>query len=169
MPQNAATDALRMRNNSVSITVEKKRHTLKNTVISTTKKVIVFLGYTFPGHHHDYKMLKTELPPELDWFVGLSVLVDLGYLGLQTDYAGEQMQRPHKKPRKSKQQPDTCLTEAQKADNKALSQVRIFIEHAIGGIKRYTILVDRFRNHRENFQDDVIAICAGLWNFSLAY
>jgi hypothetical protein len=61
------------------------------------------------------------------------------------------------------------LTDAQKADNKALSQVRILIEHAIGGMKRYNILVDRFRNHRTNFQDEVIAICAGLWNFALAY
>ncbi len=138
-------------------------------MISTPEKVIVFLGYTFTGRTHDYKMLKAELSPELDWFVGLSVLVDLGYLGLQTDYVGVQIKRPHKKPRKSKQQPDTCLTMAQKADNKALSQVRILIEHAIGGIKRYNILVDRFRNHRDNFQDDVIAICAGLWNFSLAY
>lgn len=114
-------------------------------------------------------MLKAELSPELAWFVGLSVRVDLGYLGLQTDYAGAQIERPHKKPRKSKAQPDTCLTHAQKAENKALSQVRVLIEHAIGGMKRFTILVDRFRNHRENFQDDVIAICAALWNFSLAY
>ncbi len=138
-------------------------------MISTTDKVILFLGRTFTGHNHDYTMLKAELPPELDWFSGLSVLVDLGYLGIQTDYAGEQIERPHKKPRKSKQHPDTCLTDAQKTENKALSQVRIFIEHAIGGMKRYNILVDRFRNHRKNFQDDVIAICAGLWNFSLAY
>lgn len=147
----------------------KKRHTLKNTLISTAEKVIVFLGYTCAGHQHDYTMLKAELPPELDWFAGLSVLVDLGYLGIQTDYVGAQIQRPHKKPRKSKAQPDTCLTAAQKAENKALSQVRIWIEHAIGGIKRYNILVDRFRNHRHNFQDEVIAICAALWNFSLAY
>ena len=147
----------------------KKRHTLKNTVMATTDKVIVFLGYTFTGRHHDYKMLKAELSPQLDWFVGLSGLVDLGYLGIQSAYAAEQIARPHKKPRKSKQQPDTCLTELQKADNKALSQVRIVIEHAIGGIKRYNILVDRFRNHRHNFHDDVIAICAALWNFSLAY
>ncbi len=46
----------------------------------------MFLGYTFTGRTHDYKMLKAELSPELDWFVGLSVLVDLGYLGIQTDY-----------------------------------------------------------------------------------
>jgi len=131
--------------------------------------VIVFLGYTFSGHSHDYTMLKAELSPDLDWFVGLSVLVDLGYLGLQTDYAGELIERPHKKPRKSKCHPDTCLTDSQKADNKALSRIRIVVEHAIGGMKRYNILVYRFRNHRDNFQDHVIAISAALWNFSLTY
>lgn len=137
--------------------------------MTSAEKVILFVGRTFSGHNHDYTMLKAELPPTLDWFADLTVRVDLGYLGIQTDYAGEQIERPHKKPRKSKQQPDTRLTEAQKADNKALSQVRIFIEHAIGGMKRYNILVDRFRNQRANFHDDVIAICAALWNFSLAY
>jgi len=30
--------------------------------------------------------------------------------------------------------------------NKVLSQVRIFVEHAIGGMKRYNILVHAFRN-----------------------
>ena len=169
MPRNVPTVGQRMRNNSERITVAKKRHTLKNTVMATPEKVIIFLGYTYAGHHHDYTMLKAELVPELDWFVGLSVLVDLGYLGIQTDYVGAQIQRPHKKPRKSKAQPDTCLTDAQKPDNKALSQVRILIEHAIGGMKRYNILVDRFRNHRQNFQDQVIALCAALWNFSLPY
>jgi len=153
----------------MTITVAKKRHTLKNTVMATTEKVILFVGRTFTGHHHDYTMLKAELPPELDWFSDLAVLVDLGYLGIQTDYAGAQITLPHKKPRKSKLHLDTCLTDRQKAENKALSQVRIFIENAIGGMKRYNILVDRFRNHRKNFQDDVIAVCAGLWNFSLVY
>jgi len=133
------------------------------------RKVILFVGRTFPGHQHDYTMLKTELPPDLNWFTDIVVLVDLGYLGIQTDYRSEQIERPHKKPRKSKHKPDTCLTAEQKADNKALSQVRILIEHAIGGLKRYNILVDRFRNCRENFQDTAIALCAALWNFSLAY
>lgn len=137
--------------------------------MATTAKVIVFLGRTFTGHHHDYTMLKTELPPALAWFADIAVLVDLGYQGMQTDYLGEQIDLPHKKPRKSKQNPHTCLTDEQKAENKALSQTRILIEHAIGGIKRYNILVDRFRNHRTNFQDQVIAICTALWNFSLTY
>ena len=50
-----------------------------------------------------------------------------------------------------------ALTDEQKASNRALSQVRIFVENAIGGIKRYNILVHRFRNLKANFEDDVIA------------
>jgi hypothetical protein len=57
----------------------------------------------------------------------------------------------------------------QKAANKVLSQIRIFIEHAIGGMKRYNILVHTFRNRIAHFEDDVIGVCAGLWNLVLSY
>jgi hypothetical protein len=114
-------------------------------------------------------MLKQELPPDLDWFVDLHVRVDLGYLGIQSDDRGEQMEVPHKKPRRSKKHPSPHLSDAQKAANTVLSQVRIFVEHAIGGMKRYTILVNSFRNRKENFEDDAIGICAGLWNLVLSY
>lgn len=137
--------------------------------MSTIEKVIVFLGCTFTGHNHDYQMLKEEFPPELDWLKELVVLVDLGYLGIETDYVAKEIQIPHKKPRKSKKNPDPQLTAQEKANNKAVSQIRILVENAIGGIKRYNILVQRFRNHKSNFDDDVIGICAGLWNFSLSY
>ena len=69
--------------------------------------LIVFLGRTFSGHQHDYSMLKQELPPDLDWFVDLHVRVDLGYLGMKSDYRGDQMEVPHKKPRRSKKHPST--------------------------------------------------------------
>ena len=150
-------------------TAGKKRHTVKNTVIATRDKLILFLGRTFTGHNHDYTMLKQELPPDQDWFAGLNVLVDLGYLGIQKAYAGEQIQVPTRKPRKSKKNPNPQLTVDQKAANRAISRVRIFVENAIGGIKRYNILVHRFRNHTNDFDDTVIGICAGLWNFSLSY
>ena len=74
-----------------------------------------------------------------------------------------------KKPRTSKKHPSTQLSDEQKAANTALSRVRIFIEHAIGGMKRYNILVHTFRNRIEHFEDDVIGICAGLWNLVLSY
>ena len=142
---------------------------MKNTIMSRLDKFIIFLGRTFSGRNHDYTMLKEDLPPELDWFSELDLWVDLGYLGIKTDYAAQQIEIPIKKPRKSQKNPEPHLTDEQKATNKAVSQVRIFVEHAIGGIKRYNILVHRFRNHKVNFVDDVIAICAGLWNFTLSY
>lgn len=148
---------------------KRKQHTVKNTVISGLDKFIAFLGRTFTGHNHDYSLLKAEFPPELDWFTDLKVWVDLGYLGIQTDYAGAQIAIPTRKPRKSKTNPEPYLTDAQKTANKAVSQIRIFVENAISGLKRYNILVQRFRNHKENFEDDVIGIAAGLWNFALSY
>ncbi len=138
-------------------------------MISTVSKFIIFLGQTFSGRNHDYSMLKEEFPPELDWFDVIQVLVDLGYQGIVTDYVGDDIQIPHKKPRKSKKNPDTQLTDEQKTENRALSRLRIFVENAIAGIKRYNILVHRFRNHRQNFEDQVIAVSAALWNFSLSY
>ena len=136
----------------------------------TTKiKFILFLGRTFSGHNHDYSMLKEEFPPDLDWFAHIQLLVDLGYQGILSDYNGDDIHLPHKKPRKSKKNPDPQLSEQQLAENRALSQLRIYVENAIGGFKRYNILVHRFRNHKLNFDDQSIAISAALWNFSLSY
>jgi hypothetical protein len=47
--------------------------------------------------------------------------------------------------------PQPTLTAVQKADNRAISQLRVAIEHAIAGLKRYNILVHCFRNHRTSF------------------
>src|SRR6266446_10013240 len=169
MPPNVPIIGHKMMPHSVSITAKKKQHTLKNTVLSLPDKLIVFLGRTCSGHHHDYTMLKQALPPEVDWCTDLKVRVDLGYLGIQSDYRGDQMDIPTKKPRKSQKNPNPQLSDAQKAANKVLSQVRIFIEHAIGGMKRYNILVHVFRNRIAHFEDDVIGVCAGLWNLVLSY
>ena len=131
-------------------------------------KVLVFLGRTFSGHKHDYRRFKQEFPPELDWFTDLHMRVDLGYLGMQSAYRGDRIDIPTKKPRKSKKNPSPPWSDTQKATNTALSQVRIFMEHAIGGMKRYAILAHVFRNRKADFEDDAVGICAGLWNFALS-
>jgi hypothetical protein len=146
---------------------KKKRHTVKNTIMSTVTKWIVFVGDTFSGHEHDYTMLKTEFPPEHPWFETMHALLDLGYQGILTDYVGKNIEIPHKKPRKSQKNPQPKLSCEQKTQNQALSRVRIFVENAIAGIKRFNILVHVFRNRKANMEDDVIALCAGLWNLFL--
>jgi hypothetical protein len=113
--------------------------------------------------------LKQEFPPDADWFRDIHVRVDLGYQGMQSDYKSDQIEIPHKKPRKSQKNQNPELSAVHKAANKALSQVRIVVEHAIGGMKRYNILVHGYRNRKKNFEDDVIGVCAGLWNLVLSY
>ena len=61
----------------MSITAEKKQHTLKNTVMALPDKFIIFLGRTFSGHNHDYLMLKQEFPPEVRvWLEEMKKLID---------------------------------------------------------------------------------------------
>jgi hypothetical protein len=68
---------------------EKKTHTAKNTIISTTDKAIMFVGQTVTGHNHDYKMLKEEFPPDKPWFRDINALLDLGYQGIHNRKANE--------------------------------------------------------------------------------
>ena len=58
------------------MTVEKKQPTLKHTVMSLPDTFLVFLGRTFRGHNHAYRMFKQEFPPELDWCADIHVRVD---------------------------------------------------------------------------------------------
>ncbi len=94
-------------------------------------------------------------------------MFDLGYQGIQTDYQGEGIRLPHKKPRKSKKKPNPHLSSEQKQENRALAKSRVFVEHAIGGIKRFRVLVTPYRNRKADFEDDIVVISAGLWNLWL--
>src|SRR5947208_16821690 len=102
MPPNGRIIGRKMMRSNVSITAEKKQPTLQNTVMALPDKCIIFLGRTFSGHNHDYRMLKQEFPTELDWFTDLPVRVDLGSLGMKSDYCGEPSAIPTKQQRKNK-------------------------------------------------------------------
>ncbi len=132
-------------------------------IISTKDKRIRYLSAVFVGKAHDYGILKAEFPPEQDWFENLEVRLDLGYLGFEKDYKCKKLYIPHKKPKKAE------LTEEQKAENKAGSRERIIVEHSIGGLKRYRILSERLRGHDFELYDDILNVCAGLWNFYLEH
>ena len=146
---------------------KQKDHTLKNTVISSPDRAIRFLGYTMNGCNHDFSMLKEEFPADKPWFEGIRIYLDLGYTGILKLYGGDNIQIPHKRPRKSKNNPNPQLTEEQKEHNRIVGKIRIFVENALAGLKRYKILVHDFRNKKDNFADDIIAICAGLWNMMI--
>jgi len=145
-------------------------HTLKNTTVSDTDKRILIIGETVPGSQHDYSLLKEELDPKIDWFASTEASVDLGYQGVKKDYSSaEHIHIPHKKPRKSKKNPDPQLTRKQKRENRRIGRVRVLVEHAIGGMKTFRVLTIRLRNHLTQLADDFIFAAAGLWNLKNSF
>ena len=121
------------------------------------------------GHTHDDRLLKPALSPAVDGLTDLQVVVDWGSRGMPADSHGDQMEGPHTKPRTRKNPPPPQGTEAQKAAHKTFRRVRILVEHAMGGIPRYTLLGYGCRNRTATFADDVIGIGAGRWHLVLSY
>lgn len=138
-------------------------------MIANAKQQVLFVGFTVLGTIHDYRLLNNEFPISQQWFKQLKVWIDLGYIGFAKDYISKELKIPHKKPYKTKNNPDPKLTPEQKQHNKVVGAFRVKVENAIGGIKRYNILVNRFRNKNEQLRDKAIYYAAGLWNFSKGF
>lgn len=132
-------------------------------IIATKDKYIHYLSGCYIGKTHDYALLKSEFSPQKNWFSQHKVRVDLGYQGFEKDFECKKVIIPHKKPLKQE------LTELQIEENKQKSKKRIWVEHSIGGMKKYRFLADRLRAHDYSMYNDAIEICAGLWNFNLKY
>lgn len=113
-------------------------------------------------------MFKKEFNPKLDWFSNFNILIDLGYKGFDKNYKTKQIEIPHKKPNKSKNNPTPELTQKQKDENKEMSKKRVIVENVIGGMKRFRCISDRYRNHTPKLKDLFIFLAAGLWNFNIA-
>jgi hypothetical protein len=132
--------------------------------MSNASKRILYLGKTTWGHQHDYALFKEEFDPTLAWFDQQTLWVDLGYQGLEKDYPSAQVLIPLKKRKTSSE----SVKELKRALNKRMAQVRIPVEHAIGGMKNYRIITQPIRIKAIALIDKIIETCAGLWNFKLA-
>lgn len=141
---------------------KKKRHTRKNLIISDRKKRIGFLSKTVEGRQHDFSILKELGLPEC---IPKQVRqrVDLGFKGYQTQYPEHSISMPVRKPRTRELSPTV------KEQNARKSRVRVLVEHAIGGVKRFRITTDVFRNRLKGFDDLAMLISSGLWNYHLTF
>lgn len=141
---------------------KKKTYTRKNTLIANEKREILFLSPTKDGRIHDLKQLKKtgileHIPQEI------ALWIDKGYQGIISILKNNNpVMMPHKKPRGKN------LTFQQKQENKVISGIRIVVEHAINGIKRFGAMSGIYRN-RKGQDDTMIYLCSGLWNFHLQY
>jgi DDE superfamily endonuclease len=137
---------------------KKKAHTVKNNIISARRGKVLFLSDTYEGKKHDKKIADEE---EYEFPEGSTLLLDTGFQGFNP--TGVMRQQPKKKPRNGK------LTDEEKEENRAISKVRVEVEHQIGGIKRCQIVVQKFRNRVEHYVDDVMETACGLHNFRLTH
>lgn len=139
---------------------KKKIHGRKNIIVSDRKKRVLVLTKTKSARRHDKRLADKEglfetIPKDVE------VFADTGFLGEQMVHP--RIWLPKKKPKGRK------LTEDEKLTNKIISSYRVIAEHAIAGIKRYQAVTQTYRNRKPYFDDKLILLAAGLWNYHLSY
>lgn len=119
---------------------KRKRHTLKTQVVVDKKSQKVICTSFSNGKKHDFKLFK-----ESNVLVHnkVKIIVDTGYQGLQKIHSNVFLPK-----KKSKKNP---LTKEDKKNNTNIASQRVSNEHAIGFIKRFKIVADRYRNRRKRF------------------
>lgn len=130
---------------------------MKNNLLCTPDKRILWLSLTYHGSVHDIK-IADEQPSKLP--SGTTLWQDTSFLGHKPENVIVKM--PTKTP-KGRQ-----LSDAQKKENKEISSFRILVEHAIGGVKKCRIVKDRFRCRKFGFDYLVMLIACGLHNFRMS-
>lgn len=136
---------------------KKKRHVRKNLIVVDAQKRILILTPSKHGKVHD-KRLADKVLLARGIPTSVSVLADTGFQGFQHLHTNTLI--PKKKPRGG------TLTDDEKAMNRLISSVRIGVEHAIGGMKRFRSVSEIYRN-KNGFDDQLVNAAAGLWNFHL--
>ncbi len=89
---------------------------------------------------------------------GTVVRVDKGYEGLEEEYPEVGIEKPKKARR------GHPLTVLEKLLNKAMSILRIPVEHVIGHLKKYRLLAEVYRGKPERYDESALVI-AGLHNY----
>ncbi len=136
---------------------KQKQHTRKNNVI-TDKRTgkVKGLSPTVEGKRHDKKLADEQdgaFPP------GSTLWKDAGFQGYEPKNV--RTLQPTKKPK------GRALSLEEKVDNRLISSQRIGVEHSLGGVKVFRIVHAVFRNLREGYDDLVMEIACGLYNFRL--
>jgi hypothetical protein len=92
------------------------------------------------GKKHDFKLFKDS---KVHWVKTTKGLVDSGYTGITKIQGNTKLPK-----KKSKKKP---LTQEEKKENRRISSQRVTNEHAIGFLKRFKAISERYRNRRKRF------------------
>lgn len=117
-------------------------------------KQVICTAFT-NGKRHDFRLFKeskTKIHPEI------KAITDTGYQGIQTLHVKSELPK-----KKSKKHP---LTKEDRKKNRTLASERVLNENAIGMLKRFKIIADKYRNRRKRFGLRFNLI-AGIYNWEL--
>ncbi len=138
---------------------KKKCHSVKNQLlVSPRKERVLAVSKTVEGKRGDKLLFDQEhitlyVPPDS---IGMG---DKGYEGTQRWHPFLKMVIPNKKPNGKE------LTEAEKRNNKAISSIRVRVEHPISYLKHFNILNHKFRSRVEKANTPFQTIVA-IYNFT---
>ena len=137
---------------------KKKIHAKKNVILTDDKKKIIFLTPTKSARRHDKRLAdKVSLFDHIP--ESITLWLDNGFQGVLKQHYNTFIP---KKATKGKP-----LTLADKEENKIIASFRVCVEHAIAGIKRFNIVATTLRNRKAYFDDLVMELSCGMWNFHL--
>ena len=131
---------------------------MKNILITSLIKIVLYLSPTYEGKAHDKSICDEE---QIKFDLPITLWEDLGFLGLNLDNA--EVKRPIKKPRKRE------LNAAEKAFNRQISSKRVKVEHAIGQCKIFRIVKDEVRAFKDDFRDTCMLLACGMNNFKIYF
>lgn len=136
---------------------KKKRHTVKTQLMVNDQGIILYKLGQKKGRKHDYDIYKENHPITPKDVLNV---FDLGYLGVEKDFPGQQSCLPIRKKRNLE------LSQEEKEYNKSHSRKRIVIEHTICRLKKYRIMSDIFRNKLRKY-NRISDIVTGLINYRI--
>lgn len=84
--------------------------------------------------------------------------MDKGFQGIKEQFPGLEVMLPFKK------KPQQDLTLYEKEQNRIISGIRIFSEHAFAGVKRLGAVSQRYRNKGNELADTFMLLACGIWN-----
>jgi hypothetical protein len=135
---------------------KKKRHTIKTQVVVCRRsRKIICTAFT-NGKRHDFRLFResgVRIAPSVE------LMADTGYQGVAKMHANSELPR-----KRSKRNP---LTEEDRRRNRAISSERVANEHAIGFVKRFRIVSEKYRGRRRGFGLR-FNLVAGICNYELS-
>ena len=129
---------------------------MKTLVVVDKKTRKVICLYFCSGKKHDFRMWKESMIRVLERIL---INTDSGFQGIGKFHKNSVIPR-----KKSKKKP---LTQEDKSYNRKAARERVGNENAIGFIKRFKILAERYRNRRKRFALR-FSLLAGICNFELS-